>query len=183
LRGIFAIRSSLPLKRLRRGTNDMSASREVRKNSIEHRILRCGRSFERVHDALIRSVPALDLALVEMLTHGEKEKVEAARRELSKLWIFSIFDHGALTAADGQNSKAMQYVIGNPLTAERMTRHHLAAGLYAPLRVILYEDKDGHAIFEYDLPSSLFGQFGDDRITSVGLELDAELETALAAVA
>jgi hypothetical protein len=50
---------------------------------------------------------------------------------------------------------------------------------YAPLRIILYEEEQGQAVFEYDLPSSLFGQFGDDRVTAVGLELDAELESAL----
>jgi uncharacterized protein (DUF302 family) len=117
-----------------------------------------------------------------MLARGEREKVEAARRNLPKLWIFSVRDHGSLTAANGLKSKAMQYEIGNPLTAERMTRHRLAAGLYAPLRVILYED-EGQAIFEYDLPSSFFGQFGDDRVTSVGLELDEELEATLLASA
>jgi hypothetical protein len=159
----------------------MATSRDVRTNAIEHRIVTCARTFERVHEALIRAVPTLDPTLAEMLVRGEKEKIEAARRDLPKLWLFSIFNHGALTAADGRKSKANQYVIGNPLTAERMTRHHLGAGLYAPLHVILYEDKNGQAIFEYDLPSSLFGQFGDDRITSVGLELDEELETALVA--
>jgi hypothetical protein len=49
------------------------------------------------------------------------------------------------------------------------------------LRVILYEDESGKVIFEYDLPSSLFGQFGDERITQVGRKLDAELETLLQA--
>jgi hypothetical protein len=49
------------------------------------------------------------------------------------------------------------------------------------LRVLLYEAADGGVFFEYDLPSSLFGQFGDDRVTAVGLELDAELEAALRA--
>jgi hypothetical protein len=32
--------------------------------------------------------------------------------------------------------KAVQYEIGNPLTATRMTRHRMAAALYAPLRVL-----------------------------------------------
>jgi Domain of unknown function DUF302 len=159
------------------------ASRETRKFSVEHRILRCVHSFELVHDALVRAVPALDPTLAEMLVRGERERVEAARRELPKLWMFSIRDHGSLTASDGQKSKAMQYEIGNPLTAERMTRHQLAAGLYAPLRVILYEDEQGQAVFEYDLPSSFFGQFGDDRVKSVGLELDEELEAVLLAAA
>jgi uncharacterized protein (DUF302 family) len=46
-----------------------------------------------------------------------------------------------------------------------MTRHQLAAALYAPLRAVLYEDADGRGIFEYDKPSPLFGQFGDERVT------------------
>lgn len=150
---------------------------------VEHRILKCPRSFETVHAALIAGVPSLDPELAGMLARGEKEKVEAARRNLPKLWIFSVRDHGSLTAADGLKSKAMQYEIGNPLTAERMTRHRLAAGLYAPLRIVLYEDENGQTIFEYDLPSCQFGQFDDERVTSVGFELDADLEAVLAAAA
>ena len=150
---------------------------------IEHRILKCSRSFELVHAALIAGVPSLDPELAEILARGEKEKVKAARRNLPKLWIFLIRDHGSLTAADGLKNKAIQYEIGNPLTAERMTRHRLAAGLYAPLRIILYEDERAQAIFEYDLPSSLFGQFDDERVTSVGFELDTDLESVLLAAA
>ena len=128
---------------------------------------------------MIDSLPALQPEVSEILVRGEKEKVAIARRDWPKLWLFLLRNHGELIAADGQTSKGMQYEIGNPLTAERMTRHALAAGLYAPLRVMLYEDKSGKAIFEYDLPSSLFGQFGDERITQVARELDAELQTVL----
>jgi len=159
----------------------IAAPRLLRRVSVEHRALECTHPFEAVHKTLIESVPALKPELAEILVRGDQEKIATARRDWPKLWIFLVRDHGALTAADGQLSKAMQYEIGNPLTAERMTRHVLAAGLYAPLRVMLYEDASGHAIFEYDLPSSLFGQFGDERVAKVGRELDAELEAALLA--
>ena len=159
----------------------MGAPRLLRTFSVEHRALHCARPFDEVHRALIDSVPALKPELSGLLVRGEKENVSIARRDWPKLWLFLMRDHGALTVADGQVSKAMQYEIGNPLTAERMTRYALAAGLYAPLRVVLFEDESGKAIFEYDLPSSLFGQFGDERITEVGRELDAELETVLQA--
>lgn len=53
------------------------------------------------------------------------------------------------------------------------------AALYAPLRVVLYENNAGHAIFEYDRPSLLFGQFDDERVTTVARELDASLERVL----
>jgi len=39
----------------------------------------------------------------------------------------------------------------------------------------------GRAMFECDLPSSLFWQFGDERVAQVGQELDAELEAVLLA--
>jgi hypothetical protein len=55
----------------------------------------------------------------------------------------------------------------------------LAAGLYAPLRVLLYESENGGSIFEYDQPSSLFGQFGDEQVLLVARGLDAALERAL----
>jgi uncharacterized protein DUF302 len=147
--------------------------------SVEHRFIECQSSFDEVHRSLLATVPALKPEIWEMLARGERDKVDEARRTGPKLWIFLTRNHGEITAADGIKAKAMQYEIGNPLTATRMTRYQLAAGLYAPLRLYLYEDSRGHAVFEYDLPSSLFGQFGDERVTAVGRELDMELEEAL----
>jgi hypothetical protein len=70
---------------------------------------------------------------------------------------------------------ANQYLVGNPLIAVQMTQYHPGAGLYAPLRILIYEDASAVTHFEYDLPSSLFGQFGDERITKVGLMLDQKM--------
>jgi hypothetical protein len=161
----------------------MSHSGVRRTFNVEHRFLECRSSFDEVHRALLAILPPLKQEVWEVLAQGEREKVEAARASGPKLWLFLIRNHGQLTAADGLKSKAIQYEIGNPLTAERMTRHQLAAGLYAPLRVYLYEDAQGRAVFEYDLPSNLFGQFGDRRVAAVGRELDLELEQALEAAA
>jgi hypothetical protein len=60
-----------------------------------------------------------------------------------------------------------------------MTRHRLAASLYAPLRVILCEDENGNSVFEYDKPSSLFGQFGDEQVNDVARGLGVSLERSL----
>jgi uncharacterized protein (DUF302 family) len=79
----------------------------------------------------------------------------------------------------GRPRKALQYEIGNSHTATKMTRHRLPAGLYAPLRVFLYEDEKGNSVFEYDKPSSLFGQFDDEQVSAVARELDAALERIL----
>jgi len=60
-----------------------------------------------------------------------------------------------------------------------MTQHELAAGLYAPLRIVLYENRSGTSTFEYDRPSSLFGQYGNEDVTAVARELDREIYGAL----
>ena len=60
-----------------------------------------------------------------------------------------------------------------------MTRHELAAGLYAPLRIMLYENKAGTATFEYDRPSTLFGQNRNESVTAVAKELDQKIHDAL----
>ena len=94
--------------------------------------------------------------------------------------LFGTMDHGALLSIFGVKTKAIQYVLGNPLIAIQMTRHNPAAGLYAPLRVLVYEDDRGRTCLESDKPSSLFGQFNDDRITTVASLLDRKLEDLIA---
>ena len=77
----------------------------------------------------------------------------------------------------------MQYEIGNPLTASTITMRQLAAELYVPLRVLLYENDDGSCCFEYDLPSSLFAQFNDERVTEIERGIDDALGRALSIAA
>ncbi len=146
---------------------------------VAHVTIACGRPFEAVRDALVKNIPALDAQLTKILKGASAAEIEERRAAGPKLWLFGTRDHGALVAGEGHAKKAIQFEIGNPLTAERMTRHHLAAGLYAPLRIVFYEDDQGRAVFEYDLPSSLFDQFGDEEIAKTGRELDEELKHVL----
>ena len=146
---------------------------------IEHVKIESGKHFEEVKAALESLVPQLDPGIFALLQRGESDR---ARKQLEggpELSIFNSRDHGGLLQITGRPRKAVQYEIGNPLTATRMTQHQLPASLYAPLRVLFYENDAGHAVFEYDRPSSLFAQFGDERVTAVARELDASLESVL----
>ena len=95
------------------------------------------------------------------------------------LSIFANRNHGALLAIAGLKRQAIQYDIGNPLTASLMTRHNVSAGLYAPIRVLLRESSEGEVAFEYDRPLSTFGQFADEKIDVVARKLDENLENVL----
>jgi hypothetical protein len=140
--------------------------------AVEHIVIYSPRSFAEVRRKLEDTVPLLDPAVVDAMVAGDRD-----------ISILLVRDQGALLQITGHPRHALQYEIGNPLTASRITRHALAGALYAPLRIVLYEDDFGRGVFEYDRPSTLFGQFGDDRVTAVGHELDQELDRALLAAA
>jgi len=70
-------------------------------------------------------------------------------------------------------------LIGNPLTAARMTTRQIGAGLYAPLSLLIYADESG-TVLEYDRPSSLFAQFHDAGVDEVARELDEKMAALVA---
>ena len=146
---------------------------------IEHIRISSRRPFAVVRQKLEGTVPKLDTRIAEALRSGDQKGAKDYEENGPKLSIFGERDHGALLQIAGSTRNAIQYDIGNPLTASKMTRHQLPAALYAPLRVVLFEDEHGRGIFEYDRPSSFFGQYGDDRVTEVGRYLDTTLEGVL----
>lgn len=149
---------------------------------IEHVRIVSTKPFTEVRAALEAQIPQLDPAIIAALTAGNLQQAQKLEHG-APLFIFLERDHGALLRTQGGARNAIQYEIGNPITASLMTKHKLPAALYAPLRVALYENSNGVATFEYDKPSTLFGQFGDAEVDKVAHDLDQELEQALRRVA
>lgn len=160
--------------------NDQVASTLI---TVEHVTLRSTKSFETVREALEAAVPPLDDAYAKLLLDGKVDEARDLLERQAPLSIFGVRDHGGLLLTATLTRKAIQYDIGNPLTASRMTRHVLAAALYAPIRVLLREDTEGNVAFEYDRPATTFGQFGNPDVDCVARDLDAQLRTTLAAAA
>ena len=165
----------------RSGGNPMNESRFM----VDHVRLETDKPFEEVAKAFERQLGRFDPDVAKPLIAGGD--VEEARAKIeamagpSGFMLFGTSDHGALLRLAGQKRKAIQYVVGNPLVALQMTQHDIRAGLYAPLRVLIYEIEEGKTCVEYDRPSSLFGQFGDDRIAPTAVMLDRKLEALVAA--
>jgi uncharacterized protein (DUF302 family) len=147
---------------------------------VDHVRLESDQPFEDVAYAFERQLGRFDPDVAKPLIVGGD--IEEARAKIeamagpSGLLLFGRTDHGALLRIVGQKRKASQYLVGNPLYALQMTQHDIRAGLYAPLRVLLYEDDRGRTCLEYDKPSSLFGQFQNDRISPTAAMLDTKLE-------
>jgi uncharacterized protein (DUF302 family) len=152
--------------------------------TVEHVRVTSEKPFDDVAAAFVRQLGTYDGDVRKELAAGADAKVARAKFEAlagpSGFMLFGTQDHGLLLRIVGQKRKAVQYVVGNPLIAVQMTQHDVRASLYAPLRVLIYEDNDGKTCLEYDKPSSLFGQFGNERIAPVAASLDRKLEALVA---
>ena len=149
---------------------------------VSHVRVETTKGFAEVTERLGRQLGRLDIGVFRSLPvePREVERQIGAMAGSSGFMLFGTMDHGALLSMAGKPVKAVQYVVGNPLFAVQMTRYNLAAGLYAPLRLLVYENDEGKTVLEYDKPSSLFGQFRDDRIATVAEMLDRKLEDLVA---
>jgi uncharacterized protein (DUF302 family) len=157
------------------GGNAMSETRFT----VDHVHLATDKPFEQVAKGIERQLGQFNPEVYQSLARGDDPEAARARIEAmagpSGFMLFRTSDHGALLRIAGQKRKAIQYLLGNPLFAIRMTQHDIRAGLYAPLRVLLYENEEGKTCLEYDKPSSLFGQFGNAQVTAVAVMLDQKL--------
>jgi uncharacterized protein (DUF302 family) len=156
---------------------------KVSRNNIqvEHIRIDSDKPYNEVRAAL-EQLPRFDDRIRALLHYGEITRVKVELEKIQGadgLVIFSFATHGDWLQLVSEKRNAVQYVIGNVLVSTQMTQHELAAGLYAPLRIMLYENDAGTATFEYDQPSTLFGQHGNKRVTAVAKELDKKIYDAL----
>lgn len=115
---------------------------------VDHVHLATDKSFEEVTKAFELQLGKFDADVRQQAIAGSGDTEEARARIAaiagpSDFMLFGTNDHGALLRLAGQKRKAVQYIVGNPLIALQMTQHDIRASLYAPLRVLLYENEEG----------------------------------------
>jgi uncharacterized protein (DUF302 family) len=152
--------------------------------TVDHVRVTSDKPFDEVAAAFVGQLGTYDAGALEQLAAGADAREARAKIEAlagpSGFMLFGTQDHGLLLRIVSQKRKAVQYVVGNPLIAVQMTQHDVRASLYVPLRVLIYEDGAGKTCLEYDRPSSLLGQFGNERIAPVAASLDRKLEALVA---
>lgn len=151
---------------------------------VAHVSIKSARPFDDVKATLESRLHTMDIP--RAMPYMQRGDMAGARAEMEKqasptgLMVLYSLDHGLGLAMEGGGPrKAVAYGIGNPLIAMTMNTRNLAAGLYAPIRVMLYEGADRTAVIEYDQPSTLFAVLGDSGINSVANRLDMSLRKLL----
>jgi uncharacterized protein (DUF302 family) len=142
-------------------------------------------SFQDTVARFEQKVPRADVSVFRQLVASGasrsviEEKVEGMTGDLEFMALHKI-DPGPLVSQLGKPKKMSVYLIGNPVIANRMYDEDPATGLYAPLRVEIYEDYGGITHLTYDRPSSLFGQFQNTKIGAVAQLLDQKMSALTA---
>jgi uncharacterized protein (DUF302 family) len=152
--------------------------------SVRHVSVSLDKTFEETCTKFESRMGRIDYGVFEKML-CDRESETAIRNYIKEiegplgLMIFNAIDHGLLLSLAGTSARAKQYVVGNPLIALQMTQRDVRAGLYAPLRIYISEDGPNKSVIEYDLPSTLFGQFQNAEVDRVAVTLDQKLEAAI----
>ncbi len=148
--------------------------------------LATGVPFDEFVAALERAAPPVDRAAFAKIAEsgGDWDDVlaTATKNAPNELMVYAKIDATELFSLAGHRTRAIEYLIGNHVIAETMYRHDPKALLYAPLRMLVYTDGDGNAIFTMDQPGPAFGSLGIDEVSKVGEGLDRKVVNLLRVV-
>ena len=120
----------------------------------------------------------LDDHIRQLLRESRTEELRAALQSAAGkdgLVIHYIGVHGDWLILKGKRENVTEYFTGNVLSAVEMTSVDKASGLYAPLRIVLYQNARGGSTIEYDKPSTQLRQFHSPQIDAVARSLDDRL--------
>ncbi len=145
---------------------------------MEHVTVETSAPYRLVTSRLENEVKRFDASYRTLL---ENNKVEELRAKLTQglepngFMIHFVAEQGDLLALQGKRQQGNVYYLGNVIAAAEMTRLNFSAALYAPLRLNVYANTGGGTTFEYDKPSTEFGQFHNAAIDKVARSLDERM--------
>lgn len=92
------------------------------------------------------------------------------------MMVMATVDQGNMLSMTGMSLKATLFLVGNPTIGKKLFEQNHGVGLYVPLRVFVYEDKDGKTYVSYDKPSDLLSQYHNNEISQTAGMLDQKLQ-------
>lgn len=91
------------------------------------------------------------------------------------MMVMAEVNQGQMLSMTGMSLKATLFLVGNPTVGKQIFEQDHGAGLYIPLRIFVYTDAAGKTFIAYDKPSSLLGQFKNDKVKMVAEMLDKNI--------
>ena len=168
-------------------TNEERGSSELAMTSVSYAATRLTYQspggFDETRRCFDPEVPFVDSLITKDLVHrgaswSEVDNVVSESVGPTGFVALSRIDQGSLFSLNGQSVYATLYLVGNPIIARRVAAFDPAATLYAPFRVVVYENSAGVHV-GYDEPSSVFQSLGSSGINDIALDLDKKIKTSV----
>lgn len=102
-----------------------------------------------------------------------------AKAGMENMYMFPTGDPGQVLRLQGGTYRVKQYAWGNPLMAGNIIKIDIGVALYAPFRMIVFENDEKDVFVEYDKPSTYFQLF-DEKVQAVGKVLDEKIQKLIA---
>jgi uncharacterized protein (DUF302 family) len=156
---------------------------QITQITVEHVVVPSNLSYEQVILALEAQVgvygnwEVIPHQLAAM--HASWEQVAQITQPLIGASGFTTFvkmEQGVLLSLTGKPKRITQYSLGNHLIGVYMLEHVPEVGLYAPPRVLVYEDYEGKTFVAYDRLVSLVSQYHNEEVTNVARLVDYKLD-------
>lgn len=111
-------------------------------------------------------------------THSYEQTIDNLKAAVGHggMMVMAQVDQGNMLSMTGLSLKATLFLVGNPTVGKKLFEQDHGVGLYVPLRVFVYEDKDGKTSVSYDKPSALLKQFNNPQIDMVAGMLDQKVQ-------
>uniref|UniRef100_E1T9P3 DUF302 domain-containing protein n=1 Tax=Burkholderia sp. (strain CCGE1003) TaxID=640512 RepID=E1T9P3_BURSG len=145
---------------------------------VQHVTVSSSKAYPAVIADIESNLSRLDDRFRQMAKEKRTDELQTELQKAAGKYGLMIHYTGSFTnwlALKGVQKRGTEYFTGNILTAVEMTSQNMGAGLYAPLRIMVYENSQGGTTIEYDKPSTLLSQYHSAAIDVQGRSLDERL--------
>ncbi len=91
------------------------------------------------------------------------------------MMVLAEVNHGKILSMTGIDIKGVALFVGNPQVGKQLFTADRGVGLVVPMRINIYEGKDGKTYVNYVKPSSRLSSFNNDDINKIAQMLDQKL--------
>jgi hypothetical protein len=152
--------------------------------TVHHVTIETGRTFDDFRSAYEAAVPSFDrLEAVGVVLSGagwDGIRGLSLATAVHGFVNFFTFDPSPVMKLNGNSRRAVTYLAGNIIEAEKGFRLDPSCFLYVPLRVVIAERSDGIAEMSFDQPDDLFSAFDNHALQLVGKDFTSALAGLLA---
>ncbi len=118
----------------------------------------------------------------EPVTVQSKESFDKTLSDLKQMisqngmMVLSEIDQGKILSMTGLSIKAHSLFVGNPTIGNKLFSADRGVGIAVPVRLNIYENKDGKTYVSYVKPSAQLSSFKEDVIQKTAQMLDQKLK-------